>query len=544
MPVPTRAADLSRGRIYLSMSSLGRLAAIGGTGCLLLWLVASAVMQWVSGRTGGWAWDFRAYYDAGQSYLHLHSPYVQPTLPNLTSEQNFVYPPPLAALFAPISLIPYPVAAVVFIVGSGVLLGVALRILGVRDWRCYGAVLLGVPVQQGLALGTLSPLLAVLLAVVWRYRDRTAIAAPAVALLVISKLFLWPVAILFLVTRRFRTLAAAVAISLAAAVATSLPLGVAVFSDYPRLVHAVSNLEATSSISLYSFAASLGLSSVQSTVASFAVGGLLVAEAFRCARRDESRAFRILVVAALALSPIVWGHYLVVLVVPLALWRPRFSPVWLALSWAAGTGFVFGRDVFLAATAFALVLTPVQAGIVDLGVIRRAFRLPGLGAVPRTAAIAALCIPALAVAIGRASSLSAVAALQPVSPGGSSGGAAFVRLLTDRSGVCWRTWTDAVPSGSRAELVSRRPAAVVARAPLGRDGSVVCAPLAASDASSLLSAYRHGSARYAFIVTSRSGAVVLRGALLRPDRAQARTLVSQRPSAAWAQDLRLATTTH
>jgi hypothetical protein len=521
------------------MSSLGRLAAIGGTGCLLLWLVASTVMQWLPGRSYGW--DFRAYYDGGQSYLHLHSPYVDPSLPNLVSQQNFVYPPPLAALFAPISLIPYPVAAVLFIVGSGVLLGVALRILGVRDWRCYGAVLLGIPVQQGLALGTLSPLLAVLLALVWRYRDRTAVAAPALALLVVSKLFLWPVAILFLVTRRFRTLAAAVGISLVAVVATSLPLGLTVFSDYPQLVDAVSRLEATSSISLYAFATSLGLSSVQSTVASFAVGGLLVVGAARAARRDESRAFRILVVAALALSPIVWGHYLVVLVVPLALWKPRFSPVWLALSWVAGTGFLFGREAFFATTLFALILIPFQAGIVHLGSIQRAFGLSQLRAVPYAAAIAGLCIPAYAVALGTASSVPAVAALRPTS--GSSNGAVFVRLLTNRSRVCWRAWMHAVPPGSRAEIVSEDPAAVVALAPLGRDGSVVCSPVLASDASRLLSAYRHGSARYTFIVTSRSGAVVLRGALVRPDHAKARTLMSQRPAAASAQDLRLATTT-
>ena len=33
--------------------------------------------------------------------------------------------------------------------------------------------------------------------------------------------------------------------------------------------------------------------------------------------------------AALALSPIVWLHYLVLLAVPLAIARPRFSPLWL-----------------------------------------------------------------------------------------------------------------------------------------------------------------------------------------------------------------------
>jgi hypothetical protein len=483
---------------------------------------------------GGWGWDFRAYYDGGQSYVHLHSPYVDPSLPDLAGQQNFVYPPPLAALFAPISLIPYPIAAALFIVGSGVLLGVALRVLGIRDWRCYGAVLLGLPLQKGLALGTLSPLLAVLLALVWRYRDRAAIAAPALSLLVVSKLFLWPVAILFLVTRRFRTFAAAVGITLVAVAAASLPLGPTVFSDYPRLVDAVSRLEATSSISLYSLAAALGLSGVQSTVATVAVVGLLIVGASRCARTDECRAFRILVVAALASSPIVWEHYLVFLIVPLALWRPYFSPIWLALSWVTGTGFAYGPDAFLVITLVAWILIPFQAGIIGLGSIRGAFWRPMFSRVPHAAAIAGICIPASVVAISAGSSVETVAALRAVPAHSASGGAAFIRLLTDRSGICWRTWMDAVPPGSWAELVSKSPAAVLARTPLGRDGSVVCSPVASADASRLLGAYRHGSAGYAVLVTSRAGDVLLRGTLVRPTDSPAQTLSSKRPSAASA----------
>ena len=41
------------------------------------------------------------------------------------------------------------------------------------------------------------------------------------------------------------------------------------------------------------------------------------------------RSFTCAVAATLALSPIVWLHYLVVLLVPMAIARPRFSPLWL-----------------------------------------------------------------------------------------------------------------------------------------------------------------------------------------------------------------------
>ena len=35
------------------------------------------------------------------------------------------------------------------------------------------------------------------------------------------------------------------------------------------------------------------------------------------------------IAASLALTPILWIHYLVLLIVPLALARPRFAPLWL-----------------------------------------------------------------------------------------------------------------------------------------------------------------------------------------------------------------------
>ena len=49
-----------------------------------------------------------------------------------------------------------------------------LAVLGVRDWRCYGAAYLSIAVLHDIRLGALTPLLALGLALVWRWRERGA----------------------------------------------------------------------------------------------------------------------------------------------------------------------------------------------------------------------------------------------------------------------------------------------------------------------------------------------------------------------------------
>ena len=68
-------------------------------------------------------------------------------------------------------------------------------------------------------------------------------------------------------------------------------------------------------------------------VVSFLVGGALLAGSLVFARRQDDRAaFTLAVVAVLAFTPLVWLHYLTLLVVPLAVYRPVFSGVW-AVPW-------------------------------------------------------------------------------------------------------------------------------------------------------------------------------------------------------------------
>src|SRR6266566_294848 len=86
--------------------------------------------------------------------------------------------------FAPL---PYAVADVLwFVLGFAAIVG-ALRLLGIRDWRCYGALLAWPAVWSSLVNGAISALLVFGCAALWRYRDRAYVAGTIVAALVVFK---------------------------------------------------------------------------------------------------------------------------------------------------------------------------------------------------------------------------------------------------------------------------------------------------------------------------------------------------------------------
>src|SRR5205807_6911663 len=87
---------------------------------------------------------------------------------------------------------------------------VALRILGVRDWRCYGIVLMTSPSVNTFTLGAVTSFLLVGVAAAWRYRDRPWASGVLVGLTALGKLFLWPLGLWLLATRRLRAAAVAV----------------------------------------------------------------------------------------------------------------------------------------------------------------------------------------------------------------------------------------------------------------------------------------------------------------------------------------------
>jgi len=215
------------------------------------------------------------------------------------------------------------------LVALALLLGTLLG-LGNRDWRCYGAALLWAPTLNGLHTASSSLLLVFAAALAWRYRDRVWPLAASVGLALALKLLLWPLLAWMLATRRLRAAVVTALVAVGVTVVTWALLGFEDLGRYPALLRRLAELEAEESYSLVGFWAALGLDGAIGQALALAVGAvLLVICVVLGRRRDDLGSFTAGIAAALALTPILWQHYLVLLLVPLAVARPRFSAIWL-----------------------------------------------------------------------------------------------------------------------------------------------------------------------------------------------------------------------
>ena len=183
------------------------------------------------------------------------------------------------------------------------------------------------PAVSGVLLANVSIPLAFAVAVAWRYRDSVWQPAWALGLAVSAKFLMWPLLVWTVATRRLR--ATALCRSSSASRSRSAPgrsSGSTASTGYPDLLRRLSEIQAERSYSIVGIAATAGLGeAVGQALAVLVGGGLLVGCVLFARRGDDPRSFTCAVAATLALSPIVWLHYLVVLLVPMAIARPRFS---------------------------------------------------------------------------------------------------------------------------------------------------------------------------------------------------------------------------
>lgn len=296
---------------------------------LLLILVLA---RYAVGRHLGF--DFRPVWEASRHVLTGAVPYPPPHASALGSEQQFVYPPLAALLAAPLAALPFGVAAALFAAIELIATFLTLRVLDVHDWRCYGVTLLWYPVLQNFLIGSITSLLALGLAVVWRYRDRRYASAFATAALIGAKVFLWPIVFWLAATRRTSTAAWAVALALVAVTFSWALIGFGGLGSYPRLLGELSRVEEWKSYSVVAFGLVLGLPIAAARVLAILAGSAVLIAAVFVGRRypnDEdadTRAFVLAVAAAFLFSPIVWTHYLALLVVPIAITRRTLTALW------------------------------------------------------------------------------------------------------------------------------------------------------------------------------------------------------------------------
>ena len=269
---------------------------------------------------GSLALDFHnEIYVEAQILLRGDSPFPSLT-DNMTQGPNYIWPPLVGYAAAPLTWLSPSAADIVVVLLGIACFAAALWIVGVRDWRVYGAASLWGPVIGEMRTAHVTLILCLLVAIVWRTRERTAISGIVLGLAVALKLFVWPLALWLAAQRRWLEAGIAAAVA-AASLLLLLPfIGIL---EYARLLRRLGDAFDQDGYSLYGLLAQAGVPGAVARVVALTAGfAVLVVAWRRCS-------FGLFVAAALLLSPIVWLDYYALTAVPLAVVRPRFSWVWL-----------------------------------------------------------------------------------------------------------------------------------------------------------------------------------------------------------------------
>jgi len=281
----------------------------------------------------GWTgpFDLKIFLAAGDAVLDGRSPYPDRGAIEGQGGTFYVYPPLLALAMVPLSTLSVSAASSIFtVLGIFAVMG-ALWALDVRDWRCYVLALAYPYTRDSLGIGAIGTFLALIVALAWRYRDDARLAGATTGVAIALKLFLAPLVLWLAFTRRLGAAALGAAFALGLALLSWAAIGFRGIGDYVPLLRELSDLEAEKSYSSLGVLTSLGAPSTLAQALAIAAFVALLALAWRAARSGpdgDRRSFTLVLAAALVLTPILWLHYLVVLVVPIALARPRLSALW------------------------------------------------------------------------------------------------------------------------------------------------------------------------------------------------------------------------
>lgn len=259
--------------------------------------------------TGPLAWDFRnELYPQAKMLLDGDNPWP-----------DGLWPPLAMVVTMPFTVLPSEAAGVAFAVFGLGCMALALWLVRVRDWRVYGVVALWPPVLTDIRIAHLTPLLCLLAATVWRYRERPLVSGLALGLAGGLKFLLWPLGVWLLATGRWRAALVAVVVALASllVIAPFAPL-----HEYMDTLRQVRNTFDQDGYSPFGLLTRLGMSDAGAHVVTYAIGAaLLVLTWLR-------KSFALAIAAALVLSPIVWLDFYALAAIPLAIARPRLSWVW------------------------------------------------------------------------------------------------------------------------------------------------------------------------------------------------------------------------
>ena len=255
--------------------------------------------------------DLLVFIRAGRAVLDGVSPYSSVHSSTFLTGHAFVYPLFVAWIFAPVALLPLHVAEVLCEIASvGAVVG-GCRLLGRREPLVPVLVLASATTIVGLQMGTINAFLMLGLGLAWRCRDRHPILAGVlIGLIGAGKLFLLPLILWPLVTKRYRS-AVAASLTAASLIGAGIIVGPVGARSYVAMLGVLERNEVTHSWSLASMLSALGVAVPSATK----IAPLLVAPGLallwgRRHRFADKQVLGLLILASLLASPILWSSYL------------------------------------------------------------------------------------------------------------------------------------------------------------------------------------------------------------------------------------------
>jgi hypothetical protein len=302
---------------------------------------------------GSIAWDFHhELYPQTKLMLEGENPYPEGDFEPLVGN-NHVWPPAAAALVAPFTILPPSAADPIFALLGIACMGLALWLVGVRDWRVFGVAALWPPILIEPGLSHLTPAVMLLAAVAWRGQRSRYLAGVSIGLGIAIKLFVWPLIVWLAASGRKAGAAVATAVACMSLLAVLPFTGFDAYVDALRLVSSAYDQD---SYTVFGLVVQAGGSETVARVLTVALAAALVWGTW------HYRSFTLAIAAALIASPIVWLDYFALAAIPLGITRPQLSPVWfvpLVTVGAEGAGWQIGDvvDTTRVLAAFGAVLT-------------------------------------------------------------------------------------------------------------------------------------------------------------------------------------------
>jgi hypothetical protein len=274
----------------------------------------------VAGDTLGY--DFLAYHAAAARVL-AGQPAYDTSFEAAGGFGLFYYPPTFVPLILVLGLLPAAAATWAWVAVLLAAFGAGVAVLPVSRTVRWGVVLLAGlswPFVYAIKLGQVGPLLFLLMAMGWRWIDRGPVLGATGALGAAIKIQPGLILAWALLTRRWSAVITGAAVLVALAVLATLAAGVGGWTDFLALIARVSDpITTPHNFTPGAVAFQLGASREVAVVVQYAsMAAALLAVVVTALRLGAVPSYLVAVIASQLLSPILWDHYALLLLLPVA----------------------------------------------------------------------------------------------------------------------------------------------------------------------------------------------------------------------------------